>query len=191
MRTPAARRQTGFYTYKDIQLENLDNRGAEAVVSVSGPYLKEAYGIRVHLYQDLIARAAAPAGIFTSAYAFSCGCDHISPISQRDSITEVRIITLRDFDASHSAGADISDLFRVHDETYDNQELLALNEYVTGPGLRYESSNSTASGSSRGVTFDVLLFGPPAASGLYKFSIQFILSDGRVLEEETPEIELM
>jgi len=181
----------GFYSYKAIQLENLDNRGADPVVSVSGPYLREAYGLRVHLYQDLIARAATPAGFFTSAYAFSCRCNDTPSIPQRDSITDVRIITLRDFDASHSAGADISDLFRVHNEVYHDEELLALNEYITSPALNYKSSYSTGNSSSRDITFDILLFGPPPASGLYKFNIQFILSDGRVLEEETPEIELM
>jgi len=177
-----------LYTYKSIQLENLDNRGAEPVVSESGPYLKEAYGLRVHLYRDLIAHSSgAPVSFFPSAYAFSCGCENNSSISARDSITYVHIITLRDFDASHQAGAEISDLFRVQTESYGTQELTRVGEYATGPYLRYASADRFL----RDMTFDILLFAQPAAGGLYKFKIQFTLSDGRVLEQETPEIQLM
>lgn len=40
------------------------------------------------------------------------------------------------------------------------------------------------------LTFDMFLMRAPSIVGLYKFSIKFVLSDGRVLEQETDEIEL-
>lgn len=184
---------TRQYTNQHIQLDNLDNRGNAPVVSTSGSVLKEAYGVRVHLYRDLLARSGAPrAGFITPAQAFSCDCSRDAKVSPKDSITAIHIVTRYDFDASHPAGSDISDLFRVHTEVFPNQDLVTLDAYIRYPDLLYKSDAYDAvEAFIAALAFDILLMEAPAAGGLHRFNIQLALSDGRILEQETAEIELL
>lgn len=117
------------YSNLRVRVDNLDNSGAEPVISSSGSIVKEAYGMRINVVRALIAQIdAAKPGFITSAYSFSCNWvdGRIIPV---DSVVDASIITLHDFDASHPAGSDVTAFFSVRTKAKPNT-LVTLKNYL-------------------------------------------------------------
>lgn len=169
------------YTNKEIIISSLDNRGEVPLVSSSTTFIKTAYGIRINFTRENIACIKKTNTFFIqSANALSCKCppDHYLP---RDSITSLKIFTLNDFDSNHSANSDISDYFKV----FKKNTFTPISSYLKN------SDSSLYYNQGYNQDTDILLMSPPTINNKHKFKVQIILSDGRVLEQETLLIELI
>lgn len=171
------------YTNKALSINNLDNSGREPIVSTSTSIIKTAYGIRIQLLGEKIAGIERPNSIFIqSAFAFTkCNCPPSYQFLPKDSITTIKILSLNDFNSTHSANSEISDYFKV----YKYYSFSTIQDYIrnTNPVLNYESDLA--------IKIDLLLMTAPTINNQHKFRVQITLSDGRVLEQDTSIIELI
>ena len=180
--------QHSNYSHKAIFLKNLDNSGEKAIESESLQLNKNAYGIRLYLEREkvVVARAKPINSIFfQSTYATSCECPPEFLYFPSDSIVSIKIFTVNNFDSQHFENSDVTDYFRVGVSS-------TIESYVAK--MRY----TYASGYAYGVEYwekelklDLLLMTAPIANNKQQFEIHVALSDGRILKQQTPEIELL
>jgi hypothetical protein len=170
-----------LYTHKTILVSNLDNSGSQPVITTSNSVVKTGYGIRVQLNREKTVSNGKQGALFIqSAYAFDCDCPPVNQLLPKDSVTSIKIFTLNDFDATHSANADISDYFKV----YRFFSFSTIKDYLkNSKSTLYEDSELE-------LTLDLLLMTAPSINAQHKFKVQITLSDGRVLEQETSQIQL-
>ncbi|AXY75667.1 DUF5034 domain-containing protein [Paraflavitalea soli] len=170
------------YTNKTISVSNLDNSAQAPIISLSNTVIKKAYGIRVQLVREKLACLEKRQSLFiSSAYAFDCRCPPAQEYRPKDSIVSVKIYTQQAFDNTHTAGSDLSVYFKVYKPHY----FTTIDDYVTKtPVVLFDSKELQPN-------IDFLLMTPPAMNVEHKFKIQLILSDGRILEGETPTVKLI
>ena len=169
------------YTNKQVIISSLDNRGEQPLVSASTTFIKTAYGIKINIIRENIACIKKTyTFLIQSANARKCSCpsNHYLP---RDSITSLKIFTLNDFDSNHSANSDISPYFKVFKE----------NTFTPISSYLKNSDNSLNYNQGYNQDTDILLMSAPTIKNKHKFKVQIILSDGRILEQETLLIELI
>jgi len=173
---------THHYSNKTIEVSSLDNSGQEPKEISSGSVFKTAYGIRVQLVREKIARINKSRIVFgQAAYAYDCFCPSPDEFLPNDSITAIRVLTLRNFDTNHPANSDVSSYFKV----YRLSSFSTIDDYLKY--LKTTFYNET----ELQVAFIMLLMTPPASGGAHQFRVQFILSDGRILEQDTPTINFI
>ena len=174
------------YSHQTLQLKNLDNSGEKAIETESLQINKNAYGIRLYLSREQNATTFTKqvnSIFFHSAYAFHCGCPPECIYSASDSIISINIFTVRKFDDQHPENSNITNYFRPD-----------MENYVANMRYSYESEKPNAfsiEGSIGKLIIDLLLMTAPTSDDLQQFKIQIVLSDGRILEELTSEIELI
>jgi len=177
------------YSHKSIVVQHLDNSGEKPEVTY-GSVPKHAYGVRVTFTREVVAcRAKQTPTFFQSAYAFSCDCPPELTIAPKDSIVSIHLFAEHDFDPSHPADSDVSDYFKVYFP--DAFSFTSIEDYLQ-PVINYR-------GYSNLVLFDesqleeelTLLLMTPPENTVNKFRIQITLSDGRIFEQTTEEIDLI
>ena len=174
------------YSHKTLMLKNLDNSGETIVESDVLQFNKNAYGIRLYLTREenTVAYAKQINPIFIqSAYAFDCFCLPEYVYKASDSIISMKIITLNKFDDQHFVNSDITDYFRIAG-SYSTIENHVAKE-------RYTIECDFATFLDEKSRIDLLLMTAPTMDNKHQFKIEVELSDGRILEEQTPEIELL
>lgn len=170
------------YTNKTISVINLDNSGKEPLEAPSGNVIKTAYGIRVTLTREKIARIDKPEiSLVEAAWAYDCRCPPPDEFLPNDSIVAIRVISLTEFNSSHPANSDVSTYFKV----YAPYAFSTPDEFVKA------TSNTLFFETDLQVTFNLLLMTPPDKNGLHQFKVQIVLSDGRTLEQNAPTIDLI
>nr|WP_255717817.1 DUF5034 domain-containing protein [Pedobacter sp. Leaf250] len=112
-----------------------------------------------------------------SAYACSCQGDYLK---SKEEIVSVKIISNNDFDSNHPKGSDLSLIFML--KRYYNDELSSIKDYLKTLKLEYQNNYPFQKG--------VFLQVAPTMVKKHKFKIAITLSDGRVIESETTELEL-
>ena len=173
------------YSHKAMFLKNLDNSGEKAIESEALQLNKNAYGIRLNLVREKVVIARAKqinSFIIQSAYATSCECPPEFLYFPSDSIVSIKIFTVNNFDNQHSENTDISGYFRVAG-SYSTVE-----SYVTNMRNNYADDFDYW---GRELKLDLLLMTAPTANNKHQFEVQVALSDGRILKQQTPEIELL
>ena len=176
------------YTHKTLLLKNLDNSGAKAVETNASQINKNAYGIRVYLTSEINSVASSKQNHFNfiqSVHAMTVYCPPEYIFSPSDSIVSMKIITVNDFDDLHSENSDITHYFRIAN-SYST-----IDKYVANMTFTYESDIEFEASPIRKIEIDLLLMTAPAKTQNHQFKIQITLSDGRILEEQTSEIELL
>ncbi|OJV54634.1 MAG: hypothetical protein BGO31_06605 [Bacteroidetes bacterium 43-16] len=161
------------YAYERLTVLSLDNSGSTAELSGSDSVRKQAYGIRVNIERILVAvQHDWHLGNLAYATTWNCLAREYNPAN---AIKMIKIITLNDFDASHPAGAELSDYFKKVDagkfydiETIYKQESQVFKSNFLEP-----------------LEADVLLTKAPEHSGLYTFVVETDLSDGTILKDTT------
>lgn len=170
------------YTNCSMTISNLDNSGVKPVVTESNTIAKDAFGIRVEIYrnEDICKVKPNHSLIFQSAYAMSCDCPPEFQYLPLDSITDVKITSLNDFDSEHLANADVSEYFYVK----SGNGFTEISKFV-------ENMHSTLYGlSDSGFEFDLLLMFPPTLGPEHQFAVEVELSDGRIFNVQTDVLEL-
>jgi hypothetical protein len=143
--------------------------------------VKTAYGIRSKIeHKKVVYQEATHSGLF---YAFKCDCENPDSIfTAKDSIVNIKIFTLNDFDDTFTADSDISKYFKVHqDELFQN-----IDAFVKSPAKRFEFGGWQLEN-----IIDLLLINPPTKGKKHQFKVQYYLSDGRILEQITTPIDLI
>ena len=170
------------YTNKTLLVSNLDNSGQEPREISSGSVFKKAYGIRVKLTREKIACIDKPKIMLGQpAYAYGCRCDPADQFLPNDSIAAIQVITLTDFNSSHPANTAISTYFKV----YANYYFRTLDEFVKNTDASFTEEKELQ------LTLDLLLMTPPDSNGPHQFKVQIVLSDGRILEQDTQTIDFI
>ncbi|HRP90899.1 MAG TPA: DUF5034 domain-containing protein [Edaphocola sp.] len=172
----------GHYTNKTMIVKNLDNSGPNPLTTTTNSVPKEAFGIRVQLTRERTACLAPPQSFFIqSAYATSCKCPPPNQLFAQDSVVTIQIFTLNDFDPNHPANSDVSDYFKV----FEGSTFSTITDFIKKKKTVLYSDDELE------LDFDVLLMTPPSLNQSHKFKVKITLSDGRILEEMTPSIDLI
>ena len=177
------------YSHKALLLKNLDNSGEKTFVSESSQLNKNAYGIRLYLSREAIANISQnnckqiKPMFIQSAYATSCICPPAYIYTASDSIMSIKIITLNDFDNQHLENSLVTECFKVA------HSHLVVDDYVKNINFTYESDFEDMIEDE--FIIDLVLMNAPTASNVQQFKVQIVLSDGRILEQETTKIELI
>jgi hypothetical protein len=108
--------RTRFYTSEGIvaqpiQFEILGDTAFSYTAVLKDSVARLNYGLNIQFdTKETVYAQFAFKGLISSAYACKCGPDYYSP---RDTLKSIRIFTLKDFDASHPAGSEISEYFKL------------------------------------------------------------------------------
>jgi hypothetical protein len=175
------------YSHKTLLLKNLDNSGERVIETETLQINKDAYGIRLYIVteESIIARAKQTNSVFIQpVYATSVPDCYRYIYSAIDSIVSINIFTLNDFDNQHSENTNITDYFKIR-QTYSSVE-----EYVKKISYTYECDEFKTL-SWKDLIIDLMLMIAPTTTNNQQFKIQVKLSDGRILEQQTTEIELL
>ena len=177
------------YSHKALLLKNLDNSGKKAIETALLQLNKNAYGIRLYMEREKVitSRTEKINSIFIqSAYATSCECRPEFLYFPNDSIVSIKIFTINKFNNQHSENSDITDYFRV------------AGSYSTVESYIANMHNTYASGYVHGIEYceqelklDLLLMTAPTVNNKQQFEVQVTLSDRRILNQQTTEIELL
>ena len=179
------------YSHKALSLKLLDNSGAAVIESEALQLNKNAFGIRLYLTREgceecgenTVSQNIKQLSTFfaQSAYAFiCCDCPPDFAYLPLERIESIKIFTLNNFDSAHPEGSDITDYFRSAGGSFQKVENLVSSLY-------YDWAMQLPSD----LTIDLLLMVAPTTDNKQQFKIEVALSDGRILEQQTPEIELL
>jgi hypothetical protein len=168
------------YTFDCIEARHLDNAGKIPVLVETGAILKEAYGLQLEFsVLQLACNKTVHFSGFNSAYAMSCGCPPELQYLAQDTISGIKIKTLADFDQSHPADSDISDLFKV----LPDREYLSIQEFIAAPETIYYEKPTKDH-------LDLFLMQAPTLGGEFRFQVELVLSNGTILTAVTTPINL-
>ena len=178
------------YSHKALSLKLLDNSGAAVIESEALQLNKNAFGIRLYLTrvgceecgENIISQNIKQLStIFTpSAFAFACDCPPDFAYLPLERIESIKIFTLNNFDSTHPEGSDITDYFRSAGGSFQKVESLVSSLY-------YDWAMQLPSD----LKIDLLLMVAPTTDNKLQLKIEVALSDGRILEQQTPEIKLL
>lgn len=162
-------------------LFNLDNSGYGPKIATSDSVPEEAFGLRLQLEREKTAfyKSFQPV-FFQSAYAFTRMCPP-PQIRPRDSVTGIKVFTLNDFNASHQAGSDISAYFKV----FERNSFTPIEDYIK----KYQTVLYTDQQLEE--TRDILLMTPPVLNKRHQFKVEISMSDGRLIELLSTEINFI
>jgi hypothetical protein len=170
--------RTIHFTNKGILLKNMDAALPHPMVTNAGIISSSNYGIQVQLITEQLTliKRRITWGLMQSAYACSCPDDDF--ITKED-ISSLKIFSINDFDASHPKNTDVSLYFKA--KRYNT--MVTIDEYIKS--LKDPSYFST-------IPFyeGIFLQIAPNTGAKHKFKVTITLSDGRILETETTEVEL-
>lgn len=173
--------ESTMLSYENCQLivENLDNAGADPVITETDTILKEAYGIRllVERSQPMCQHNTIP-GFGSAVFATSCSCDPDVIYTAIDSASAIKIITLNYFNSEYPANSDVSELFLTPKYEPVSTVLSRVGENVN---YTFDEPN---------LNVDLLLFTPPQGSGTYRFKLIIEFTDGKILESQTKPVYL-
>ena len=108
-------------------------------------------------------------------------CDPADQFLPNDSIAAIQVITLTDFNSSHPASTAVSTYFKV----YANYYFRTLDDFVKKTDASFTEEKELQ------LTLDLLLMTPPDSNGPHQFKVQIVLSDGRILEQDTQTIDFI
>ncbi len=167
-----------YFTRKGLSLKNMNSSLPQPMVTDTGIIASANYGIQVRLQIEhlTVRKQQINWGLIQTAQACKCAGDDFIP---KEDIASVEIFSTNDFDATHPKNTDLSLYFKVR------------NYKVTTPIAEHIKRLKDSNYIARSAFYDgVFLQTGPTASKKHKFTIRITLSDGRILEAETSEVEL-
>ena len=161
------------YANERLTALSLDNSGAQPQLSRFNSVHKNAYGIRMNIERTRVAAISESWHVGNMAYATTKRCS--AEYNPTAAIENIRIITLHDFDATHSAGADLTVYFKQvkSGKFYDIETLYdgASQVFIDDMLMPLEA--------------DMLLIKAPEYIGMHAFAVEARLSDGTLLSDTT------
>ena len=177
------------YSHKTLLVKNLDNSKEKTIETEAIQINKNAYGIRLYLTREkYVVACAKPVNSFfiQSTYAAVDPPDCPGYIfSSNDTIVSIKLFTLNKFDNQHSENSEITNYFKIGHSYSSIEDYVAKIRYIYEDYVDFEKSWGQE------LIIDLLLMTAPTTNNLHQFKIQVNLSDGRILEQLTTEIELL
>ncbi|RAW00347.1 DUF5034 domain-containing protein [Pseudochryseolinea flava] len=169
------------YTHKLLEVKNLDYSGTQPSVVLEGDVSKHAYGIRLAIQREMVARITGPVkfSVFSPLYATDCPPNEYVGI---ESIASIKVFTVNDFDDTHSAGSDVSNYFRVGNGANAMTLTKFLDQFGNKTIYLVDQLNEDV---------DLYLATAPESNTSNQFKVQVTFSDGRVVEKTVDEIDLV
>ncbi len=170
--------RTVYFSKKNLSLKNMDASLPDPMLTNALIISSENYGIQFQLLTEQIAstKPRIKWGLIQTAHA--CKCAEDTRIAKED-ILSVEIFSNNDFDASHPKNTDLSLYFKAK----RLNSKISIAEYIkTLKDFDYLSIGAFNEG--------VFLQVKPSIGKKHKFKVRIYLSDGRILEAETTEVEL-
>ncbi|RZK33302.1 MAG: DUF5034 domain-containing protein [Pedobacter sp.] len=170
--------KTVYYTNKALLLKNMDFSLAEPRISNAGIISGANFGIQIQLQTEMIIsyKMQVKWGFMQPAYACSCPEDNFIA---KDNIASLTIFSNNDFDVAHPKNTDLSLYFKAK----RNNVMVPITDYIaTINDQKYGYPNNFYEG--------IFLQTMPTSNKKHKFKVVITLTDGRILEAETTEIEL-
>ena len=178
-----------IYSHKTLLVKNLDNSKEKPIETEALQINKNAYGIRLYLEREkFVVACAKPANSFFIQSAYAAVDPPDCPdynFSANDTIISIKISTLNNFDNQHLENSDVTDYFKVAGSFSTIESYVANMHYTFEDYVEFEKSWG------KEVVIDFLLMSAPTANNKQQFEVQVALSDGRILKQKTPEIELL
>ncbi len=169
------------YTNCSFEIKNLDHSGADLFITDESQVKKEAFGLQLQLSRkEDICLIKKPLFIST-AYGTSCDCPPEKIYQPLDTISNIKITTLQDFDNTHLANTEITDYFQALQST----EYLPISEFLNRKNGQLLSTFDFE------LVLNCMLLIPPTSSGIYQFQVDIALSDGRTFSKTSDSIELL
>lgn len=137
--------RTRFYTTERIVAQNVhfeilgDTAFSYSIVNKDS-VARMNYGLQVQFdTKETVFSKFEFNGLMPSAFACKCGQGYFSP---RDTLKSIRIFTLKDFDASHPAGSELSDYFKFLKQATSSGRIskMSISEAVNQLGTLSTSS---------------------------------------------------
>lgn len=152
-------------------------------VSNYDSFSKNRYGIRLTLFrnQSMCETRRNTSFFIQSAHAFAmdCFCPPKSQYTPLDSIINISIITINDFDSAHFQLSDVSNYFNV----YKNGRKSEISEFI-------KTIDNFSYGFEITQKIDLALLTPPTFGKEHQFKVIVELSDGRSLESLSEKVIL-
>lgn len=163
-----------FYINTGFSLKNIDNSGQEPIESTSGDINKKAYGIRLQVNRQSLAflKKQINQPLFSSsAYAMSCECDPEVTYDPKDVIEDVKIITLKNFNADKLVESDVTEYFRYSKDYLEISEIIQKLNYK----FAYQLKDTEY--------FDLLLMVPPSETNIqHQFKVVITFENKQTVE---------
>ncbi len=178
---------TFTYSWSELYLSNIDNRGENPTTAEENRLPAIAYAIGMSMEPEFVHYESPLSGFSNSAYAFSCAESY----QRNDTIDAIRIRALSDFDESHPVGTDLTDLFAAKTRgtvtTFSNldektEHAIAVNSFV-------ENVNESSIYDLL-TDFDLFLLKSPTQESEFQFIVEVELSNEKVLVDTTESIIL-
>ncbi|MGM9474781.1 DUF5034 domain-containing protein [Pedobacter sp. GSP4] len=167
-----------YFTNKALSLKNMDKSLPDSMVTNSRIISNANYGIQVRLQTTLLTMRKQQLnwGLMQTAYACSCNDDNFIA---KERVVSLKIVSNNDFDASHPKNTDLTLYFKAR----KGVTMISIADYIkTANELGYDTMYPFYEG--------VFLQAAPSINKKHQFKLTITLSDGRILEAETTEVEL-
>ncbi len=161
-------------------VEHINNSGEKPVITSEDEIGKNAYGIQLAMEKsESLCFHGKSLFIAPTLNAFKCDC-LLDEYIALDTIQDIRVRTVNDFDMEHPAGTDVSEYF------FSDQEDVYIS--ISDLMLRINGPNFLYNGSS---TFNLLLLTAPMQGVEHQFNIEIDMTDGRSFIEQTDKVDLI
>jgi hypothetical protein len=168
------------YTFDSIKIFHIDNSGQTPAIVDSGIIPKEAYGLQIECSLGQLAfYKCADFASFNTIYAYDCFCPPEIQYVAQDTISEIKIISLNDFDTTHPADSEISEYFKV----LTSNTYITIQQYLDYPEtIYYEKPDQEV--------IAIYLMQPPIITGEHQFLVEIDLAGGTMLTSTSTLISL-
>ena len=172
-----------------LAVNNLDNRGETPILSVDQRVPRAAFGLELALSttEDVCLWRGMPNPFLSTALATGCFAVEATEVVPLDTITAIRITTLRQFDDSTEVGTDVSDRFVAYTQS---ESFEPIPEFLTGSVFFDAATFLTFDETPVVERIRLLSRRPLPAPGEQQFEVSIALSDGRTLTATSPVVTL-
>ena len=167
-----------YFTKKALSLKNLDANLPEPRLTKDSVFASTRFGIQMQFVTEQVALKQHSVNWGLISAAMACSCEEDNIIGKED-ISSVAIFSNNDFDTSHPKNTDLSLYFKAK---WNNADMPIADYLKILKDLKHSAIIAFYQG--------IFLQQAPTASKRHKFKVKINLSDGRVLEAETTEVEL-
>ena len=170
------------FRWKDLKLSSraytINAGSVNSVADTGTNFAGKGYLLQVFLSGELIAANHSWAnGLVNQAYACKCAGDSYQ---SQQSITQLRVFTVNDYDSAHPAMSDVTEHFK--SPKYSQTGADGLGPLYTGiPTAAYHSSP--------GAAFELYLDTKPTIGAGHQFKVVVALADGSIFSGNTPILQ--
>lgn len=177
----------GKFNYSELQSSNIKFtfKGDTAFTTnliMADTMEKEMFGISLKMEHKIVAALKKEFSFINSAYACDCATSEFYII---DSVKSISIITLKNLDATHPAGSDVTEYFKALQLQYNSKPIKYYDAML--PGHFNSPKNPNVTGVN---VIDLYLKSPVPSNQEVAFEITYTFVSGNKLSTQTKPIFL-